>query len=597
MAADGFFVYEMSRLLAGKGAGAWPEKECTKDKKPLDRFETAFCQFVNRSTTVMIKDFGSLGLPPLLVQTLYEKGYNAPTLIQSELIPAMLAGRDVIGQSQTGTGKTAAFGLPILHHFQPGNRHVQGLIVTPTRELAIQVANAMAQYGCKTGVKIATIYGGQSYYTQISALKKGVDVVVGTPGRLLDLIQKRHLNLANVSTVVLDEADEMLSMGFIADIEAILKATPDQRQTALFSATMPQPILRLADRFLRKPCRFTVGRKKLTVATVEQRYYLINESDRLAALTRLFEIEPIVSALVFSRTRVSTGELATELVGRGFAAEVLNGDLGQDAREKVLQRFRDNQIKVLVATDVAARGLDIDHVSHVFNYDLPQDPEVYVHRIGRTGRAGKSGVAISLLAPSERWLLKKIETYTKQEMTRVDLPTQDAIYTHRDQQLAEKMIVWLRRGRCNKERQMVSALMDEGHDVTDIAAAALKLVRAEEKQRPIAPIGEVREEHSKRSKRSTNKTRQHPKGRNHRTSHEKGMVCLTLNGGSAHGLSVSHIVGSLAFQADIPGNCIGKIRIEDNASFVDVPENVVDQILAIKTSFRIGRRRVNIACS
>ncbi len=266
----------------------------------------------------MTNEFDLMGLRQELVQTLIEMGYNAPTPIQSELIPALLAGRDVIGQSQTGSGKTAAFGLPILQTLQAGQRHVQSLIIAPTRELAIQVAEAMAQYGRRVRVRVLAAYGGQPYTTQISRLKKGVDVVVGTPGRLLDLIRRKSLDLHRISTVVLDEADEMLSMGFIADIEAILEATPAERQTAFFSATMPKPILRLANRYQRDPHTFTMGHRKLTVSTVEQRYYLINESDRLAALTRLFEAEPIVSALVFARTRLSTGELANELMAPGI---------------------------------------------------------------------------------------------------------------------------------------------------------------------------------------------------------------------------------------------------------------------------------------
>ena len=542
----------------------------------------------------MTNEFGLIGLRPELVQTLIERGYNAPTPIQSELIPALLAGRDVIGQSQTGSGKTAAFGLPILQTLQAGQRHVQSLIMAPTRELAIQVAEAMAQYGRRVGVRVLAVYGGQPYNTQISRLKKGVDVVVGTPGRLLDLIQRKSLDLQRVSTVVLDEADEMLSMGFIADIEAILEATPAERQTALFSATMPKPILRLANRYLRDPHTFTMGHQKLTVATVEQRYYLINESDRLAALTRLFEAEPIVSALVFARTRLCTGELANELVSRGFQAEVLNGDLSQEARERVLQRFRNNQIKVLVATDVAARGLDIDHVSHVFNYDLPQDPELYVHRIGRTGRAGKSGIAISLLTPKERWFLRKIEAYTKQKMTLATLPTEEDIQRQRDHRLVERMMVWLRRGRCQRERDVVAKLTEQGHDVIEIAAAALKLVRAEEKQRPIAPITELREDRPRQVKPAGKRRNRSKEKATGRTSHEKGMVRLALSSGKADGLNVSHIVGSLSHHADIPGRCIGKIRIKNQTTFVDVPEEVVSLVLAKKSSYRIGRRQIDI---
>lgn len=538
--------------------------------------------------------FGSMGLRPELVQTLIERGYSCPTPIQSELIPAMMAGRDVIGQSQTGSGKTAAFGLPILQNLPSGQHQVHSLIVTPTRELAIQVANAISQYGARIGVRVATVYGGQPYSTQIKHLKQGVDIVVGTPGRLLDLIDRAVLKLHHVSTVVLDEADEMLSMGFVADIETILKSIPDNRQTALFSATMPKPMLRLAQRYLDNPCRFTTGSQVLTVTTVEQRYYLINDPDRLAALTRLFEVEPIVSALIFVRTRLGTGELANALVSRGFAAEVLNGDLSQDARERVLQRFRNNQIKVLVATDVAARGLDIDHVSHVFNYDLPQDPEVYVHRIGRTGRAGKSGVAISLLTPKEHWLRGRIEAYTKQKMIIGTLPTEEEIQRQRDNQLVEQMMVWLRRGRCQRERNMVTGLTEQGYDALEIAAAALKLVRSEEKQRPIEAISELREDRSRRTNPSNQRRTKTGGKANGGSSHEKGMVRLMLNSGKADGVSVSHIVGSLSHYADIPGNCIGKILIENQQTLVDVPEKVVQRVLDNKRPYRIGRQSIQI---
>jgi ATP-dependent RNA helicase DeaD len=344
-------------------------------------------QNANRSF-MMTHNFSEFDLHPQLVQTIADIGYAAPTPIQSTVIPAMLAGQDVIGQSQTGSGKTAAFSLPILHNLQTGRRHVQSLVVTPTRELAIQVADAIDIYGRKTNVRVLAVYGGQPYDRQISRLKKGVDVVVGTPGRLLDLIRRNVLKLDRVATVVLDEADEMLSMGFIEDIEAILDQTPSNRQTALFSATLPQRILRLAEQYLNAPQSFKIGCKQLTVETVEQRYYLVNEADKFAALTRLFEIEPIASALIFARTRLGTAELVNELALRGFPAEALNGDLSQDARVQVLNRFRDNKLKVLVATDVAARGLDIDDISHVFNYDLPQDPEICHHPVDTEGTLG-----------------------------------------------------------------------------------------------------------------------------------------------------------------------------------------------------------------
>ncbi len=540
------------------------------------------------------QDFSHLDLRPELMQAISDLGYAVATPIQSAVIPVMLAGRDVIGQSQTGSGKTAAFGLPVLQRLTRGQRHVQSLIVTPTRELALQVAEAMEQLGRHIKARVLAVYGGQPYPPQIDRLKKGIDVVVGTPGRLLDLMEKRVLDLSRATTIILDEADEMLSMGFIKDIEALLEAAPADRQTALFSATLPPAIRSLARRYLNDPHACTVDRQQLTVATVEQRYYLINESDRCAALTRLFEMEPMTSALVFARTRLSTAELVNQLVGRGFAAEMLTGELSQEARERVLQRFRNHQVKVLVATDVAARGLDIEDVSHVFNYDLPQDPEVYVHRIGRTGRAGKSGVAISLITPRERWFLRKIEGYTKQKLTLAQLPSEEEIQSRRDNLLGEQLLVWLRRGRCHRERQMVSDLIGQGFDLADIAAAAIKLVRAEEKQRPIAPISALCDD---APKRKTFKGKPSDPRKNSPVpaqSHEKGMVRLVLSSGKADGLNIGHVVSSLSQHANIPGSSLGKIHIDGQMTFVDVPRQLVAQVLAAGKSYRIGNQKVRI---
>ena len=330
--------------------------------------------------------FDQFGLNAELVQTAAELGFTAPTPIQQAVIPPIVAGRDVIGQAQTGTGKTAAYGLPLLHRLDRQHRGVQALVLAPTRELAIQVAAALEQYGRGVGARVLALYGGQSYQQQLRSLRERVEVVVGTPGRLLDLMEQGNLDLGGVRTVVLDEADEMLSMGFVEDIESILDRIPPERQTLLFSATISRRVLGLSKRYLRDPETVSVTPEQLTGASIEQRYYLVNPQDKVAALTRLIEMETIDSALVFARTRLGTGELANQLSTRGYAAEALNGDLSQDARIQVLNRFRAGQVKVLVATDVAARGLDIDDISHVFNFDLPDDPEVYVHRVGRTGR-------------------------------------------------------------------------------------------------------------------------------------------------------------------------------------------------------------------
>ena len=542
----------------------------------------------------MNTNFSEFDLQPELLQTIADIGYETPTPIQSTVIPAMLAGQDVIGQSQTGSGKTAAFSLPILHNLQSRQRHVQSLVVTPTRELALQVADAMQTYGGQTGVRVLAVYGGQPYDRQIRGLKKGVDVVVGTPGRLLDLIRRNVLKLDRTSTVVLDEADEMLSMGFITDIEAILEQTSSGRQTALFSATLPQRILGLAKKYMNEPQSFKIKSRQLTVDTVEQRYYLVNEADKLAALTRLFEIEPITSALIFSRTRLGTTKLVNELVLRGFPAEALNGDMSQDARVQVLKRFRDNKLKVLVATDVAARGLDIDDISHVFNYDLPQDPEIYVHRIGRTGRAGKNGIALTLLTPKERWWVRRIEGFTKQKLTRMTLPSAEDILQQRETQLVENVMVWLKRGRCHRERELVTQLLESGHDLADIAAVSLKLARAEERQRPIAPLKPVAESSPPPNGRSLKRpARRNAQGREN-PSHEKGMVRLLLSTGRADGVRVNHIVGSLSHFADIPGQSLGKISIQQQHTLVDVPEKFAERVIDNGAAYRIGRKTVAV---
>ncbi|NHZ72007.1 MAG: DEAD/DEAH box helicase [Aquificales bacterium] len=559
-------------------------------------------------------DFSQLNLKPELLQAVTDQGYTEPTPIQEEIIPLMLAHHDVIGQAQTGTGKTAAFALPMLQNLTPGQGHVQGLVLAPTRELAMQVSKATYAYGQHTSARVLAVYGGTPYGRQISRLKKGVDIVVGTPGRLLDLIKRKSLDLSQVGMVVLDEADEMLSMGFIEDIESILDETSSDRQTSLFSATMPGPIRKLADKYLRDPQLVMIKRKHLTVSTIDQRYYIVNEKDKLPALTRLFEMENISSALVFAKTRVGTGELANELSNRGFQAEALNGDLSQEARERVLNRFRKNQIQVLVATDVAARGLDIDDISHVFNYDLPQDPEIYVHRVGRTARAGKEGVAISLFTPREQGRLRRIEDVTRQKITKAELPTIDDIQKYRETELVERMLVWLRRDRCNREKEIVANLIEEGYDVAAVAAAALKLARVEEKQRPIPRISEVNEFDSRsyndrgnrgyRGRRNGNRPRGNFNGSGNRahangdhrkrSGREKGMVRLTLNKGQTHGVRPNDVVGTIAYHANIPGKTIGAIRIQPQHTYVDVPEQYVVQVLDKSGSYQIHRQRVTV---
>lgn len=551
----------------------------------------------------MTTEFESFGLQPELVQALIERGYTRPTPIQAGVIPLMLTGADVIGQAQTGTGKTAAFALPILHNLEPGQKLPQALVLAPTRELAMQVAEAFYQYGKHLGARVLAVYGGAPYGRQITRLNKGVDVVVATPGRLLDLLDRNAINLRLVKTVVLDEADEMLKMGFIEDVENILAEIQDAHQTALFSATLPKPIRRLADKYMHAPQSVTIQREQVTAEMIEQRCYLVNERDKMAALTRLFEIEDINSALIFVRTRVGTGELANELTRRGFPAEALNGDLSQDARERTLRRFRNNQIKVLAATDVAARGLDIDDISHVFNYDLPDDPEVYVHRVGRTGRAGKTGLALSLVTPREKRKIYNVERFTKQKFTYLPLPTDEDIKQKRENELLEKMNVWLNRNRYKRELELITALVEEaGHDPLHVAAAALKMARADEKQRPIDPVSEVRKPERKprkfdrggRRKFNRKGHRGQRADRRSKVSHEQDMVRVSMSMGRADGIRPADVVGTIAYHADIPGHTIGKIFIENDHSFVDVPESLVNKVLSKRVNYKFRRQNVTV---
>ena len=543
----------------------------------------------------MTTEFTHLNLDNELSQVVDELGYTSPTPVQDQVIPLMQAGQDVIAQSETGSGKTAAFALPILQNLVFGQqpRDVQALILAPTRELAIQVAKATSQYGQYMQAQVMAVYGGQHYGTSKKRLRQGVDVIVGTPGRLQDLMRQGILDLSSVRMVVLDEADEMLSMGFIEDIENILSQVPDERQTALFSATMPKTIQRLADKYMNDPQLVAIKHKQLTVATTEQRYYLVNQRDKLAAITRLFEVEEIGATLVFTRTRVGSSRLANELVQCGFPAEALNGDLAQEARIGVLNRFRKGQIKVLVATDVAARGLDIDDISHVFNYDIPNDPEAYVHRIGRTGRAGKEGIAISLITPKERHFLGRIEGYTKKPITAANLPTEAEVYENREKKLIHKLVVWLERDRSKREQEIIEGLVAEGHDPIKIASAALKMARVEEKQRPVEKIGNVEfEKRSSRSRRERKNASNHNgKGKNFRkkvqknrsrklsSTVEEGMIRLSLERGREHGVLPGEVVKSIASGAKIPGSAIGKITIQDQRTILDVQEEYASRVL------------------
>ena len=559
----------------------------------------------------MTENFAALNLRPELAQAVTTLGYTQPTPIQRDIIPLMLAGSDVTGQAQTGTGKTAAFAIPILQQLDPSARLPQALVVAPTRELALQVAEMTQALGQYLEVNVLAIYGGTAYSQQLAGLRNGAHIVVGTPGRLLDLAKRGRLDLSAVRFVVLDEADEMLSMGFIEDVEALLAQTPTERQTALFSATLPKRIMQLAENYLRDPKTVRIEAEQVTVSATEQRYYLVNEFDKLAVLTRLFEIENISTALIFTRTRARTGELVNELNLRGFPAEALSGDMSQEARERTMARFRSGHVKVLVATDVAARGLDVEGISHVFNFDLPDEAELFVHRVGRTGRAGRTGIAISLVTPSERRLMREIEHFTKQEMRACSIPTPEEIQAKRLNDLMTKIMMWLKRGRAKEERALVESLLVEGVDPLELAAVALKIARAEEKQRPIAsvsPLPEkaVRPERRPRTnagfaRKGDGETRA-PAPRREREPRrnfadqprEAGMVRMVLGLGRQDGIRPGDVVGAIAFHADIPGSSLGKIIIQRDRTMVDVPEAYVGKVLAGNGRYKVRQQGFNI---
>lgn len=550
----------------------------------------------------MSNDFSMFELHPQVLQAVTDLGYEVPTPIQERAIPALLAGRDVLGQAQTGTGKTAAFALPLLHNLDTSVRGVQGLVVTPTRELALQVSKAMYEYGRLRGVRVLAVYGGQSYDRQISRLERGVDIVVGTPGRMLDLINRGVLDLSAVRYLVLDEADEMLSMGFVEDIEAILRETPPERQTALFSATLPDPIRRLAERYMRSPEAIAVNPERVTVAETEQRHYLVYEDDKLAALMRLLELETVTGALIFTRTKVKAAEVAEELVARGIQAEALHGDLTQAARETVLNRFRQKRLTFLVATDVAARGLDIEGISHVINFDLPLDAEAYVHRIGRTGRAGRTGVAITLLTPREKQGLRRVEAYTLQPVPRAKLPSAEDVVAHREAQFVQQLEAELARAD-SAAANIVQRLCEAGHTPEAVAAAAIRLARAQEQQRPIEAVAEIQpylpanrripqardvRAHDDRSRDAS------PREFRNKRDRESGMVRFILNAGKAQGIRPGDIVGAIAGEADIPGRAIGAIDIQERHTFVDVAEKHAAKVFKRMQHFRMRQHRLTL---
>lgn len=539
----------------------------------------------------MTTDFAGFGLRPTILQALQELEHTQPTPVQAAVIGPLMQGRDVIAQARTGTGKTAAFALPALHNLDPEIKDVQVLVLSPTRELALQVGKAMEGYGKFDDVSILTIYGGASYGHQKGTLRKGASVVVGTPGRLLDLIRQGNLKLEHVKLLILDEADEMLSMGFADELEEIVAQLPANRQTALFSATLPREIQALADKATRNPVKINLS-QELSTKTVSLVYYVVKENDKVAAVTRIFEMEEVKSALVFCRTRAQTSVMAAELTRAGIPTEALSGAMEQETREHVLRRFRNETFSVLVATDVAARGLDIEHLSHVVNLDLPQSPDTFVHRIGRVGRAGRSGVAFTLITPKEDWKLQRIERAIKRTIEQRKVPTTKEIMRRRLELLYAKLDKWLGSDRCRKEMTWVEELQAAGHDAKSIAAAALKLAAASEKQRPIAEMGEETATLEKPSKAARQKVAKIARG-----VPESDTVQLMATIGKTHGLNPKEIMVVLTKIAKVPGPSIGNIRITKTRCFVDVPPDLVKKILHKNGHYKIGKKAFTFAVS
>jgi ATP-dependent RNA helicase DeaD len=538
---------------------------------------------------VMTQSFQELGLDPILLETLEQVGYTEPTPIQHEAIPHLLAGRDVLGQAQTGTGKTAAFTLPTLQ--QLNDDSLQVLILNPTRELAIQNAEAVYRYGHKMGLRVLPIYGGQSYDRQIRRLKKGVHVVVGTPGRTLDLIKQGALKLGNVRFLILDEADEMLKMGFIEDIEQIINATDaSNRQTILFSATFSSEIRRIAKKYMRDAVHIKIESEQLTGDTINQRYYAVKDRDKINALSRILEVENPHSSLIFARTKVGCAELAEQLMLQGYPAVAIHGDLSQQERERIVGRFKSGKSKILVATDVMARGVDIPAVSHVINYDLPQLAIEYVHRIGRTGRAGRTGEAITLVTPRQRHSLKIIERYIDNKIDRATLPTREQVLEIRQKQFTARLVEQIEAS-THDHGELLEELAEMGYSTEQVASALIGILRQQEAQESLAEISEVsakgnsrRDRNRDRGNRSNRGDRREggggrSRGRRKSGGKEKGMVRLIMPVGKSNGVRPGDVVYKIASNAEIPGHVIGHIDIQNNKTFVDVPEEHVEAVL------------------
>ncbi len=584
------------------------------------------------STDSPITSFADMALKQPLLKALNVLGYELPTAIQAQTIPLLLEGRDVLGQAQTGTGKTAAFALPILSNLDLKQKDPQVLVLAPTRELALQVAEAFKSYASQIkSFHVLPVYGGQEYGTQLRALQRGVHVVVGTPGRVMDHMRRGNLKLDKLTTLVLDEADEMLRMGFIDDVEWVLEQIPKQRQIALFSATMPAQIRKITQRYLRNPAEITIKVKTTTAETIRQRYWPVTGTHKLDALTRILEAETFDAMLVFVRTKTSTLEVADKLEARGYRAVALNGDIAQKNRERIITQLKAGKLDILVATDVAARGLDVDRISHVINYDIPHDTEAYVHRIGRTGRAGRQGDAILFVAPRERRMLQAIEKATRKEIELMELPSTDMVNNRRIEKFKQRISDTLAEEDLGLFKGLIEQYQQEkGVDTLDIAAALAKQVQGSapfllsskavakaafaadrddapgarnqrrDKPRNAADSdGSTSARNQRRDKprhvadgeRKSPRLQTEPESR----EMEAGMDRFRVEVGHLHKVKPANIVGAIANEADIDSKYIGRISIFDDYSLVDLPEDMPKELLAELKNVRVVGQRLNIS--
>jgi ATP-dependent RNA helicase DeaD len=542
--------------------------------------------------------FADLGLEGAILKALHDVGYETPSAIQMQTIPPLLAGRDVVGLAQTGTGKTAAFALPILARLDMQQKAPQALVLAPTRELALQVCEAFERYASHhNGVHVLPVYGGQGYGVQLSALRRGVHIVVGTPGRIMDHLDKRTLDLSQLKYLVLDEADEMLNMGFAEDVEVILASTPSTKQVALFSATMPAQIRRLSAKYLNNPQEITIERKTTTSANTTQRYLVVSYSQKLDALTRILEVENFEAMIVFTRTKNDTEAVAEKLRARGFAAAAINGDVVQTQRERTIKHLKEGKLDILVATDVAARGLDVERISHVVNFDIPIDTESYVHRIGRTGRAGRKGDAISFITPRERRMLSAIERATRQPLTEMHWPSVDDVNATRLARFDESITQALAQtDRVARFRDIIAHYV-EHHDVpeTDVAAA-LAVVAQGDTPLLLDPADVPKREafvHSA-SDRAPDDKRNGPRGGRNQRGPAQGFSTYRIAVGKRHKVEPRQIVGALANEGGLSRSDFGAIKIHPDFSLVDLPTDLSPETFRKLSGTRISGKLIEM---